>query len=102
MAFTRYYQSDVTSATDVAASTATTDVVIGLNVANTDGSATSTFDAYITDGTSTLAYLAKDVKVPVGGSIELIQGKVLLGNGDTVVVNSDNEVDVWMSVVEDA
>jgi 3D (Asp-Asp-Asp) domain-containing protein len=105
MAFNRYYQSNVTTATAVATSTATTDVVIGLNVANTDGALTSTCDVYITDSAGTpvtLAYLAKDVKIPVGGSVEIIQGKVLLGANDTVRVVSDNEVDVWMSVLEDA
>ena len=76
------------------------DIVIGFSIANA-GSSTATVNAYVNDGTNDI-HLAKSAKIPVGGAIEIIQGKLVLDNNDNVYVSSDVAVDVWLSVLDNA
>jgi len=83
-------------------------VIIGCNVANTH-SATVTVDiALVTDGGTnddTIRYIAKNVSIPVGGSVELITGKIVIGSDSEEIhgrcsVNTGAEV--ILSVLENA
>ena len=111
--FSRTSSAGITTETAVftcSSSSATeADIVIGLNIANAgsgSGTATATVTARITDAASPTpalkGHLVKSVKIPAGGSIELIQGKVVLDDGDIVRVTSDVAVDVWLSTLNGA
>ena len=86
------------------------DILIGLSIANLDVSDSASVDVKVVDrdggpidGTEIhLAHLCKGVSVPVGGSVELIQGKFVLAEDDVVIVTSTKEVDVWISWLDDA
>ena len=102
MAFKNYTKIIAAGATEGAATqvraATSTDVIIGLNVANTSASATATVAVKMT-GTK----LLDNVKIPVGGAIEVIQGKVVLESGDDIdVIPTGAGVDVVMSVLENA
>lgn len=102
--FNRYTSNDVTSAASIhqsnASSATEADICIGFSIANA-GSSTATVNAYVNDGTNDI-HLAKNAKIPVGGAIEIIQGKLVLDNNDNVFVSSDVAVDVWLSVLDNA
>jgi hypothetical protein len=79
--------------TNPSASTAVT--VIGILVGNTSG----------TDETVTLAVagnnVATGIPLPAGGLLELIQGKIVLGGSETIVVTaSTGNIGVFFSVLE--
>ena len=102
MAFNNYKKTiaaGASSASDILVREATTtDVIIGLNIANTSSSANATVKVEV--GTTSLL---ENAKIPVGGAIEVIQGKVVLENGDDIdVVPTGAGVDVVMSVLENA
>lgn len=102
MAFKNYTKSIAAgtadgSGTQVRAATST-DVIIGLNVANTSSSASATVDVKMAG-----VKLLTNTEIPVGGAIEVIQGKVVLESGDDIdVVPTGAGVDVVMSVLENA
>jgi hypothetical protein len=102
MAFKNYTNTIAAGAsegtdTQVRAATST-DVIIGLNVANTSASATATVAVKMT-GTK----LLDNAQIPVGGAIEVIQGKIVLESGDDIdVIPTGAGVDVVMSVLENA
>jgi hypothetical protein len=102
MAFKNYTKTIAAGApegtdTQVRAATST-DVIIGLNVANTSASATATVAVKMT-GTK----LLDNAQIPVGGAIEVIQGKIVLESGDDIdVIPTGAGVDVVMSVLENA
>ena len=102
MAFKNYTKTIAAGATEGAATqvraATSTDVIIGLNVANTSASATATVAVKMAG-----IKLLDNVKIPVGGAIEVIQGKVVLESGDDIdVIPTDAGVDVVMSVLENA
>lgn len=78
----------------VAAST--TSVMIGCNLANT------TTSQIKVDVQAAGVYLAKDVPLPAGAALSVLDGKVILETTDTVVVTSDtaSSCDVIVSVLE--
>lgn len=78
----------------VAAST--TSVMIGCNLANT------TTGQIKVDVQAAGVYLAKDVPLPAGSALSVLDGKVILEAADTVVVTSDtaSSCDVIVSVLE--
>lgn len=102
--FNRYTSNGVTTATSIHQSNASdasqADIIIGFSIANAH-TATVTVDAYVHDGTNNI-YLCKQATIPVGGAIEVINGKIVLDNNDNVYVTSDNAVDVWLSVLDNA
>ena len=75
---------------------ATTSVMIGCNLANTTASQIKV-DVQVAG-----VYLAKDVPLPAGAALSVLDGKVILETTDTVVVTSDTatSVDVIVSVLE--
>lgn len=75
---------------------ATTTVVIGFLVAN---KASSMVNVTLATGSITLG---KDLPIPSGSSLSALDGKLVLGAGDTVTVQSDTaaSVDAILSVME--
>ena len=104
--FERYTATGVGSVattvhTSDASDAAQADIVIGLSISNS-GLTAATASAYITSGSSDV-HLARDIVIPSGGAVEVIQGKVVLDNGDIVKVKaSAGQVDVWLSVLDNA
>ena len=78
------------------------DAVIGIRVANVV-TQTIQVDVYITSGGNDY-YLAKNVSIPQGSSMEFIDGgaKVNLLSGDAVKVESDtaSSADCWLSYID--
>ena len=101
MAFNNYVKTRAADATgaDVLVRTASsTDVIIGLNIANTHATATATVKVEV--GTTSLL---ENAKIPSGGAIEVIQGKVVIKDDDKINVTPTGAgVDVVMSVLENA
>lgn len=102
MAFKNYTKTIAAGAAEGAATqvreATSTDVIIGLNVANTSASATSTVAVKIAG-----IKLLDNAQIPVGGAIEVIQGKIVLESGDDIdVIPTGAGVDVVMSVLENA
>ena len=79
------------------------DTVIGIRCANVHASSTANVDVYINDGAND-HYLIKSAPIPVGGSLELIDGgaKFVVDTGDILKVVSSvaSSVDTWVSVVD--
>ena len=101
--FERVLKSSIgTSATEIRAAANSDDAIIGMRFANKSASAV-TVDATVKNS-STSYYLIKDAPIPVGGSLELIDGgsKVVLQSGDSVEALSDtaSAVDCILSVVD--
>ena len=71
-------------------------VVIGCNVANVTASQI-TFSVQAAG-----VYLVKDVPLPAGSAISVLDGKIILEAAETVVVTSDtaSSADVILSVLE--
>jgi hypothetical protein len=75
-----------------------TDVIIGILVSNTHAADTAQVDLVLS-GTS----LATNLKIPVGGSVELVQGKIVAESGDALVLTVDaGTVAVYVSVLDSA
>jgi hypothetical protein len=102
MAFKNYTKTIAAGApegtdTQVRAATST-DVIIGLNVANTSSTTTATVAVKMAG-----IKLLDNAQIPVGGAIEVIQGKIVLESGDDIdVIPTGAGVDVVMSVLENA
>jgi hypothetical protein len=79
------------------------DTVIGIRCANVHASSTVNVDVYINDGSNDY-YLIKTAPIPVGGSLELIDGgaKFVVDSGDVLKIVSSvaSSVDTWVSVVD--
>jgi hypothetical protein len=79
------------------------DTIIGIRCANVHASSTANIDVYINDSSNDY-YLIKTAPVPVGGSIELIDGgaKIVVDSGDVLKVVSSvaSSIDTWVSVVD--
>ena len=75
---------------------ATTAVMIGCNLANTSASQVKV-DVQVAG-----VYLAKDIPIPAGSALSVLDGKIILETTDTVVVTSDtaSSCDVIVSVLE--
>jgi|TARA_R100001224_G_scaffold113264_1_gene98052 hypothetical protein len=78
------------------------DAIIGIRVANVV-TQTIQVDVFITSGGNDY-YLAKNVSIPQGSTIEFIDGgaKVNLETGDVVKVKSDtaSSADCWLSYID--
>lgn len=79
-------------------------VLIGLNIANTDSTNTSTVDVAVYNATGPVTtYIAKNVEIPVGGNIELVDGKIVLVSGDQIHAKyTTGTADLVLSVLQDA
>ena len=96
--FKNYTSAGVgTSATTVyTVPSATTSVTIGCNLANVTSS------TIVVHVQCAGVYLVKDVSIPTGASLSVLDGKLILETTDTVVVTSDtaSSCDVILSVLE--
>lgn len=74
----------------------TTSVMIGCNLANT------TTSQIKVDVQAAGVYVVKDVPIPSGSSLSVLDGKIILETTDTVIVTSDtaSSCDVIVSVLE--
>ena len=100
MAFSRSSTVVGTSATDLLATVSGETVVIGLVVANV-GTASDTITVYIEDnaGTPNQYHLIKNAPIPVGSTLSVLDGKVVLGNGDKVVCNAGTSATVLEATI---
>lgn len=88
--------------TTVKTATSNKQIMIGCLVSNT-GSSALLVDIVLNDGSND-RYIIKECPVPVGASLEAIEGKVVIPNGGSVKVKSDNgsgNADVIISTLED-
>ena len=107
--FERYYATGITELTGAtivhtsnASDASQADIVIGMTISNT-GSVTASVSAYISGAGSTDVYLVKEISIPQSGSVEIIQGKIVLDNNDVVKLKTHSgQVDVWLSVLDNA
>jgi hypothetical protein len=84
-------------------------VLIGCSVANTHSASVTVDVALVTDGggagLDTWKYLVKSCPVPVGGNVQLIDGKVVI-DSDSVEIHATCSVnsgaDIIVSVLENA
>ena len=81
-------------------------VMIGCNVANIHNATVTVDVALITDGSpDVITYIAKDVTIPVGGNVELVDGKIVI-DSDTTKIHArcsvDTKADIIVSVLENA
>ena len=75
-----------------------TDVIIGCMVSNTHATTTAKVDVTLS-GTS----LATDLEIPPGGSVELVQGKLVAQSGDILALAVDaGSVALYLSVLDSA
>jgi hypothetical protein len=91
-----------TSPADILAQADSFDTVIGIRLTNVAASAINV-DVYIVRS-STNYYLIKSAPIPVGGSLELIDGgaKVVLASGDKIAAVSDtaSSLDTVVSFID--
>lgn len=75
---------------------ATTSVIIGLNIANRTA---STIKVNVELGTT---YIVKDAPIPAGSALSVLDGKIIAEAADTVSVTSDTALsaDAIISVLE--
>ena len=105
--FERYYKSDIGSGektvhTSDASDSAKADIIIGMLLSNS-GLASATASAYIVGAGTEKVYLCRNISIPSGGSIEIVQGKIVLDNTDEVkAVCSSGAIDCWLSVLDNA
>ena len=97
--FKGFESTDVTTETTVyttPASTITT--IVGMTIANTSAS------TVLVSVKKNVAYMAKSVPIPVGGSLIVVGGeqKTVMNTASTLSVLSDGTVDVILSVMEQA
>jgi hypothetical protein len=73
-----------------------------MNLANT-GSSAIAVDVKVNDGSNDF-FIVKDVSIPVNSKIEVIKGKLVLGSGYSMTVQSDasgGDLDVVVSLLTD-
>ena len=79
------------------------DTVIGIRCANVHATSSASVSVYINDGSND-HYLVKSAPIPVGSSLELIDGgaKVVLASGDKIaaVSTAANSLDTVVSYVD--
>ena len=80
----------------------TYDAIVGIMLSNVHTSAINV-SCYINDGSNDI-YLVKDAPIPVGGSLQVLDGgaKFVVQSGDRLYVVSDtaSSLDVWVSAVD--
>jgi|TARA_S200002703_G_scaffold128255_1_gene115017 hypothetical protein len=78
------------------------DALVGINLANTTASQILV-DVFINDGSNDY-YLVKEVPVPTGSSLQVLDGgaKVVMQSSDVLKIKSDtaSSCDAWVSVVD--
>jgi hypothetical protein len=101
--FRRYQARNIGTSASTMFTSNSYDTVIGINVANVTTSSIN-ISCYVTTGGSDY-YVAKDVPVPVGSAIQLLDGgaKMVVESGDALKIVSDTatSADAWVSTVDD-
>ena len=96
--FKNYTSSSIgtTPTTVYTVASATTSILIGVNLANTTASQI-TVSAQL--GTT---YIVKNAPIPGGGALSVLEGKIIAEAADTIVVTSDtaSSCDAIVSVLE--
>jgi len=90
------------SLTTVVSTTSNKQIVIGLLISNT-GTAAINVDAVLNDGSSD-RYIVKGAPLPVGSSLECVNGKIVIPSGGSIKAKSDNAngtADVIVSLLTD-
>ena len=81
-------------------------VIIGCNVANIHTASVTVAVALITDGSAdVITYIAKDVTIPVGANVELVDGKIVIDSDSSKIharCSVDTQADIMVSVLENA
>ena len=88
--------------TTVVSTTSNKQIMIGCLVSNT-GTSSINVDVVLNDGSND-RYLIKEAPLVTGSSLEIISGKVVVPNGGSVKVKSDNasgNADVVISLLTD-
>lgn len=79
------------------------DTIIGIRCVNVHATASANISVYINDGSND-HYIIKLAPIPVGSSLELIDGgaKIVVDTGDILKVVSDtaSSIDTWVSCVD--
>ena len=100
--FTRYIARDTGTSGATIFTANSDDAVISIRLANIAGAAI-TADVFVTVSAANY-YLVKGITIPSGSSVELIDGasRFVMISGDALKVdcNTDNALDVWVSVVD--
>jgi hypothetical protein len=101
----KHYQTALTTSntTIYACPSSTTAIIFLAQVANKDDVTASTITLVATDSSaSTTRYLARDVSVPSKSALNILGGKLVLEQNDSISANSSvaNTVDVVLSVLE--
>ena len=100
--FTRYIARDTGTSGATIFTANSDDAVISIRLANIAGT-TITADVFVTVSAANY-YLVKGITIPSGSSVELIDGasRFVMISGDALKVdcNTDNALDVWVSVVD--
>lgn len=100
--FTRNIAREIGTSASTLRTADSNDSVIGIRLANIVATQILV-DVYVTSGGSDY-YLIKDVPIPAGSSLELLDGgaKFVLANGDALKVVSDTATscDAWVSVID--
>ena len=101
-----FSQADATLAdnnlTTVVSATSNKQIVIGLLISNT-GTSSINVDAVLNDGSND-RYIVKGAPLPVGSSLECVQGKIVIPSGGSIKAKSDNAsgtADVIVSLLTD-
>jgi hypothetical protein len=100
--FTRYIARSTCTSGATIFTANSDDAVISIRLANIAASAI-TADVFVTVSAADY-YLVKGITIPSGSSVELIDGasRFVVVSGDALKVdcNTDNALDVWVSVVD--
>lgn len=89
-------EATTTGATVYTVPSATTSVLLGLNLANKNASAV-TASAQLGS-----VYIIKDAPVPAGSALSILDGKIIAEAADTIVItaSANSAIDVIVSVME--
>tara|TARA_Y100000593_G_C4031740_1_gene200813 strand:+ start:86 stop:412 length:327 start_codon:yes stop_codon:yes gene_type:complete len=100
--FRRYTSNNVGTGATTILTANSYDAIVGISLSNVHTSAINV-SCYINDGANDI-YLVKDAPIPVGGSLQVLDGgaKFVVESGDAVKVISDtaSSLDVWVSAVD--
>ena len=100
--FRRYTSNAVGTGATAVYTANSYDAIVGISLQNILSTAI-TVDCYINDGSNNI-YLVKDAPIPVGGSLQVLDGgaKFVVQSGDRLYAISDvaSSLDVWVSAVD--
>ena len=80
----------------------TTAVIIGMRIANIDGTGSYNISVFVDQGANNYYISGKSTPVPSGSALELQEGKLVCETGDIIKVYSDttSKLDITISYIE--